>query len=247
MDYRLCTADTDPPGAEAWHSEKLCRLPRTLWCYRPLAERIPPGPTPAAQHGFVTFGSMNNLAKVSPEALALWAGILRALPGSRLVMTSVPEGSARTTLARRFAGHGIDASRVLMHGKLPFQEYWALLRQIDIALDPFPYAGTTTTCETLWSGVPVVTLTGQTSVARSGYALLKTVGLDELAAADAAEYVRIAVALAHDTARLARLREELPARFDASALRDEAGLARDLELAYRTMWQRWCATPESAP
>ncbi|MBK8161710.1 MAG: tetratricopeptide repeat protein [Gammaproteobacteria bacterium] len=246
MDYRLCTLDTDPPGQEAFHSEALYRLPRTLWCYRPLAGRTPGMSSHTARNGHVTFGSFNNFAKVSPECIACWAAILSAVPGARLVMTSVPEGSARTRLAQRFAAQGIEAARLHLHDKLPVQDYWQLLRGIDIALDPFPYTGTTTTCETLWTGIPVVTLIGQTSVARSGYALLKTVGLEELAAADTEGYVRLAVELAHDPDRLARLRRELPARFDASPLRDEAAFTRDLEAAYRDMWQRWCAAGAGA-
>ncbi|MBK8161712.1 MAG: tetratricopeptide repeat protein [Gammaproteobacteria bacterium] len=240
MDYRLCTADTDPPGQESFHSEALYRLPRTLWCYRPLAGRAPDAGTPALRNGQVTFGSMNNLAKISPGSVKCWAEILRAVPGSHLVMTSVPEGTVRAALRDRFAAHDVDAGRVHLHGKLAYAEYWNLLRDIDIALDPFPYAGTTTTCETLWTGIPVVTLTGQTSVARSGYALLKAVGLEELAAHDAGDYVRIAVDLARDIPRLARLRRELPARFDASPLRDEAAFTRDLEAACRDMWRAWC-------
>jgi predicted O-linked N-acetylglucosamine transferase (SPINDLY family) len=190
---------------------------------------------------------MNSYAKISPEAFAVWMRILRAVPGSHLVMTSVPEGSVREALARRVAEHGIAPGRVIAHARLPQDQYRQVMGQIDIALDPFPYNGTTTTCETLWSGIPVVALTGQTSVARSGYALLKAVGLTELAAADEAGYVRIAVALAGDRERLMRLRTELPRRFERSALRDEAGFTRDLEAAYRDMWRRWCAAAETAP
>jgi predicted O-linked N-acetylglucosamine transferase (SPINDLY family) len=119
-----------------------------------------------------------------------------------------------------------------------------LTNDIDIALDPFPYNGTTTTCESLWRGIPVVALEGQSSVARSGYALLKAVGLSELCAGDEAGYVRIAAGLAHDPARLAGLRAGLRPRLEASPLRDEAGFTREVEAAYRAMWRRWC---ESAP
>jgi predicted O-linked N-acetylglucosamine transferase (SPINDLY family) len=245
MDYRLCTRDTDPPGQEAWHSETLYRLPRTLWCYRPSMDGIKAVAPPAAMKpGVITFGSLNNIPKVSDESLAVWMDILRAVPDSRLVMTQVPEGSFRQGLYHRFAAHGITPQRLELHGKLPTARYLDVLGGIDIALDPFPYNGTTTTCETLWSGIPLVTLIGHTSVARSGYALLKSVGLTELAAADAEEYVRIAVALARDGERLTRLRKELPQRFERSTLRDEAGLTRDLEDAYRDMWRRWCMTAE---
>jgi protein O-GlcNAc transferase len=244
VDYRLCTADTDPPGQEAWHTETLYRLPRTLWCYRPPAPRPPEGRgVTRPGNGPVTLGSLNNLPKVSPESLALWARILQALPESRLVMTRVPDGSARADLAARLAAQGIAPARLGLHGRLAEQDYHVLLGDIDCALDPFPYTGTTTTCETLWRGIPVVTRVGATSVARSGHALLRLIGLEELAADDEAEYVRIAVALASDAERLNRLHHELPQRFDASPLRDERGLARDLEAAYRDMWRRWCQAP----
>jgi predicted O-linked N-acetylglucosamine transferase (SPINDLY family) len=223
----------------------LYRLPHSLWCYRPLAAqaRVPQYP-PLMRNGYITFGSVNNVVKVSPETITAWARILQALPGSRLVMTSVPDGAVRQMLGRSISDHGIAPERVRMHDRLPHANYWQLLRQIDIALDPFPYAGTTTTCETLWMGVPVVTLIGETSVARSGFALLQCVGLAELAAADPADYVSRAVALANDPERLTRLHQELPARFDASALRDEAGLARDIETAFRKMWRTWCQTQQ---
>jgi predicted O-linked N-acetylglucosamine transferase (SPINDLY family) len=243
VDYRLCTHDTDPPGQEAWHSESLYRLPRTLWCYRPPAEwSAERPPVRAGRPGAITFASLNNPAKISPERIGLWAEILRAVPGSRLLMTNTSEESVRPALHGPLAAHGIAAERVACHGRLPAPRYRQLLAEIDIALDPYPYNGTTTTCETLWAGIPVVTQRGETSAARSGFALLKAVGLEELAAEDEGDYARIAVALAGDAGRLQALRRELPARFAASPLRDEAALARDLEDAYRDMWRRWCRT-----
>ncbi|MGE0372449.1 MAG: tetratricopeptide repeat protein, partial [Gammaproteobacteria bacterium] len=243
MDYRLCTADTDPPGQEAFHSEALYRLPRTMWCYQPHGGRPAGGADSPPPAGSVTFGSLNTYPKISAEAFAAWMEVLHTLPGSRLVMTAVPEDSVRQALAERIAAHGIEPGRVRVHTRLPDAEYHTVLRGIDIALDPFPYNGTTTTCETLWMGIPLITLAGMSSVARSGHALLKMVGLEELVAVDTADYVRRAVELARDAGRLARLRRELPRRFDASPLRDERGFARDLETAYRDMWRRWCRAP----
>jgi predicted O-linked N-acetylglucosamine transferase (SPINDLY family) len=243
MDYRLTTAVVDPPGQEAYHSEALYRLPRSLWCYRPSAEAPEVNrETPAARHGVITFGSMNNIAKVSPETVALWGEILRRLPGSRLVMTSVPEGSVRATLTERFAAVGVEGPRLVLHGKLPAERFWEVLGGIDIGLDPFPYNGTTTTCETLWMGVPVVTLEGSSAVARSGVALLSLAGLPELIARDEPGYVRIALDLARDLPRLSALRAGLRPRLAASPLRDEPGFTRELEEAYRAMWRRWCAS-----
>jgi predicted O-linked N-acetylglucosamine transferase (SPINDLY family) len=172
--------------------------------------------------------------------------ILKAVPGSRLVMTQVPEGSVRRFIAERAAMHGVEPQRLVLHAKVSDVEFRRLARQIDVALDPFPYNGTTTTCETLWLGIPVVTLVGHHSVSRSGHALLKAVGLEELAAKDEADYLRIATLLANDRARLARLRAELPRRFAASPLRDERGFTRELEAAYRDMWARWCQARATA-
>jgi protein O-GlcNAc transferase len=238
MDWRLCSEETDPEGSERWHSERLYRL-RSLWCFRPRGDEEPPRmqETPSLQRGGeVWFGSMNNLAKVSAETVRTWSRILREVPNSRLVMTNVPEGEARRRVAERFGREGIGEERLLLHGRLPDGEYRAVLDGVDLALDPFPYNGTTTSCETLWRGIPLVTLKGDRSVSRSGYALLKAVGLEELVSADEEGYVRLAVELARDSERLSRLRRELPERFAGSVLRDEEGFVRDLEAAYRSMW-----------
>ena len=246
MDWRLCSAETDPEGAERWHSERLYRL-KSLWCYRPRGDEAPPrgGASPAlSRGGEVWFGSMNNLAKVSAETIRAWSRILKEVPGSRLVMTSVPEGEARRRVTERFAAEGIGEDRLLLHGRLPDEGYREVLDGLDLALDPFPYNGTTTSCETLWRGIPLVSLVGDRSVSRSGYALLKAVGLEELAAADVDGYVALATNLARDQVRLTTLRAELPERFARSVLRDEAGFARDLEAAYREMWRQWSGAQE---
>ncbi len=245
INYRLTTAEVDPPGNDAYNSERLWRLPHTLWCYRPSPD------TPASKHGAqygakpkdsICFGSTNNFTKVSPESIALWGRILRELPSSHLVMTRVPEGSARQLLLDRFASQGIGADRLKLHNILPLPEWYEISNDIDIALDPFPYNGTTTTCELLWLGIPVVTLIGKTSVSRSGYALLKSVGLEMLCACDQEEYVKIALELAEDPARLAVLHTGIRKRMEDSPLRDEAGLTHDIEAAYRAMWRQWCET-----
>ncbi len=240
IDWRMTTREVDPEGSESCHSERLWRLPRTMWCYRP-PEDIAASPVPApARDGIVRFGSMNNFPKISPEAVALWCRVLRELPRAGLVMTGVPEGSAREALLATFAAQGIEADRLEIHDRVPAPEFRALSARIDIALDSFPYNGTTTTCESLCMGIPVITLSGDSSVARSGHALLGLVGLDELCARDEAGYVGIAVALARDLPRLAALRAGLRERVMASSLRDEAGFARDIESAFRAMWTQWC-------
>lgn len=245
MNYRFTTEDVDPPGSDTYYSEQLWCLPHTLWCFRPSSDtllqvRITQPAT--ASKDSICFGSINNITKVSPETIALWGRLLRELPESHLLITRIPEGSARQQLLDRFAEQGIDPDRLRLHGWLPLPKLYAMSNDIDIALDPFPYNGTTTTCELLWMGIPVVTLIGETSVSRSGYALLKTVGLEALCARDKEEYVRIALELAGDPTRLAELRAGMRKRMEDSPLRDEAGFARDIEAAYRTMWLRWCET-----
>jgi protein O-GlcNAc transferase len=245
MDYRFTTTEVDPPGSDTNYSEQLWSLPRTLWCYRPspdtpLAERNTQPDT--ATKDSICFGSINNFTKISPETITLWGRLLHELPASHLLLTRVPEGSARQLLLDRFMMQGIGPDRLRLHGWLSQTELYAMSNAIDIALDPFPYNGTTTTCELLWMGIPVVALIGETSVSRSGFALLSSVGLEALCAHNQDEYVKIALELAGDPARLADLRAGMRTRMADSPLRDEAGFAHDIEEAYRSMWIRWCET-----
>jgi predicted O-linked N-acetylglucosamine transferase (SPINDLY family) len=242
MDWRLVTAATDPEGTERWHSERLYRLPRSLWCYRPAADSpAVEAVLPAVRKGYVTFGSLNNLAKLSEATIRSWSLILKGVEGAKLALSNLPEGRAREYLRERFAAEGIGPERLELHGKLPQGAYYALLNEIDIALDPYPYNGTTTTCQSLWMGIAVVSLIGETSVSRAGYALLKAINLEALAGRDEEEYRQIAIDLASDLSRLSALRSSLRARMEGSVLRDEAGFTRDLEGAYRAMWRAWCA------
>lgn len=242
MDYRLTHADADPPGSEKRDSELLYYLPRSLWCYRP-PDDMPAvvAVTPARRNGYVTFGSLNNVAKVSNAAVALWSRVLHAVPGSRLIMAGVPEGKARSHMHARFAAYRIETVRIEFHPWLGLKEFRELHHGIDVMLDPFPHNGNTTTCENLWMGVPVLSLAGDRFVARFGYMLLKCIGLESLAAHDEEEYVSLAVALTCDHDRLDALRAGMRARITTSPLRDEAGFTRDLEAAYRAMWRAWCA------
>lgn len=247
VDYRLSHIDADPPVNDACNSERLYRMPRSLWCWRP-PEGMPDvrSETPAQANGYITFGSLNNIAKISDDAVAVWSRLLRAVPSARLLLAGVPEGLPQKVTRERFGAHGIEAERLVLHHKLLGHEFRTLMHRIDIALDPFPHNGNTTTCETLWMGVPVVTLTGRGFVSRFGYHLLKTVGLLELAARNEDEYVGIALGLARDLPRLSALRASMRDRIKASPLRDEAGMARDLEAAMRSMWRTWCRTQSRA-
>jgi predicted O-linked N-acetylglucosamine transferase (SPINDLY family) len=243
MDWRLSHLDTDPDGYECYNSERLYRLPHSLWCYRPAQDLPPVAPvTPARTRGYPTFGSLNNIAKVSAATIATWAALLKQVPAARLVMAGVPAGTAQSRVRERFVAQGVAPERLELHDKMSHREFRELHGRLDLALDPFPHNGNTTTCESLYLGVPVVTLIGDRFVGRFGYHLLKTLGLTALAARDAADYVRIAAGLAGDLERLEELRTGMRARLEASALRDEIGFTQDLEAAYRAMWRQWCAS-----
>jgi predicted O-linked N-acetylglucosamine transferase (SPINDLY family) len=245
IDYRLCDATTDPPGDEAYHTEELVRLPGCFLCYRPPADAPRVEPAPSATAGRVTFGSFNNLAKVNTGVVDAWAEVLRVLPDARLLLKSAFFSDAATADRYRalFAERGVAGERIETVGRAPTTvEHLAVYRRLDVALDTFPYNGTTTTCEALWMGVPVVTLAGHRHASRVGASLLGAVGLAELVAGDRREYVARAVAMARDRARLASLRRELRGSVAASPLCEPSAFARRVEDRYRWMWRRWCAS-----
>ena len=244
MDYRITDAVCDPPGAtERYYRETLIRLPRCMWCYQPREDMPAVSPSPAQQSGSVTLASMNGANKVTGRILSLWARILTALPGSRIVLTTVPE-QGRQRIRDALTQAGVAAERISMHDFLPTKDFWALYGGIDILLDTFPMNGGTTTCEALWLGVPVITRCGDVFQSRAGRSILGSLGLDELVAGSDEEYVRMAIDLARDGARLVTLRAGLRERMRASPLTDAHGYARDLEAAYRGIWRAWCGRPQ---
>ena len=244
MDYRITDARADPPGlTDSLHSERLLRLPEVyLPCERP-EERIDAGPPPCLARGCVTFGSFNTLMKLSARAIALWARVLLAVPGSRLLAITVPEGRTRERLREAFARHGIAADRLHLKGRLAHAEFLAAHAEVDLALDTFPYHGTTTTAHTLWMGIPLVTRVGATHVSRVGLSMLHNVGLGDLAAADDDEFVACAARLARDVPRLVALRKGLRERVERSALMDGPRFARHLDSAYVSIWEAFLSGP----
>jgi len=245
MDYRLTDASADPAGAAdaSLYTEELYRLPRCFLVYRPPPEAPPVAARPGAAAGHVTFGSFNALTKVNGRTVATWATILHAVSNARLVLknSSLIDAGTQARYRDLFASHGIAAGRLDLVGYMPERGgHLALYNGIDIALDTFPYNGTTTTCEALWMGVPVVTWRGDRHAGRVGASLLAAVGLDELVAPSLEAYVGLARDLAGEPERLAALSRSLRERLKASQLLDARGLARALEAAYREMWQRWC-------
>ncbi|MFO1320454.1 MAG: tetratricopeptide repeat protein [Burkholderiales bacterium] len=248
MDYRLTDQVADPPGmTDAFHSETLYRLDRAFLVYQPRPEAPPVGPPPVLSRGWVTFASFNNFAKVSPTTLTLWARILSRVPGARLLVKSkgLDEPDLARDVRQRFGDLGGDAARLDLEGQQPgFDQHLARYGDVDIALDSFPYGGTTTTCEALWMGVPVVSLAGRVHAARVGASLLTQVGHPEWIASTAERYVDIAVALAEDPAALARFRRALRNEMRESALTDPADFTRRLETAFEHMV---AAAPQGGP
>jgi protein O-GlcNAc transferase len=228
MDYRLVDAITDPEGAEELCTEELVRFAPTAWCYAPPAEAPLRSPPPSAGGEPVTFGCFNNFAKVTDETLAAWGRVLAAVPGSRLLLKSFGLGAPvlQAAALRRLAAAGIAPGRAeLLDHTASLTEHLATYARVDISLDTFPYHGTTTTCEALWMGVPVVTRVGDRHASRVGASLLTAVGHPEWIARDWEEYVGIAAALARDPDRLAATRAGLRDELRNSPLLDHVGQA----------------------
>jgi predicted O-linked N-acetylglucosamine transferase (SPINDLY family) len=241
IDYRLSDPYLDPPGMdESIYSEKTIRLPGSFWCYDPLdCGDVPVSPLPAMQTGKITFGCLNNFCKINNAILELWARVMLQVEGSRLILLTKP-GSHRQRTLDFLLQHGIDPERIEFEPNHPRPEYLKLYNRIDIGLDSFPYNGHTTSLDSFWMGVPVVTLVGQTAVSRAGWCQLSNLGLAELAGHHPDQFVEAAVNLAGDLPRLAHMRSTLRKRMEQSPLMDGPRFARNIEAAYRQMWRRWC-------
>ncbi len=250
IDARITDAVADPPGeADRLHSERLIRLDTGFLCYRPFDAAGPVAPLPARRAGHITFGSFNNFAKLSPGTIALWTRLLREVLDARLLLkaSQFKDADTRERCHAAFVAAGIAAERIEIVPPLADPaEHLALYGRVDIGLDPILYNGTTTTCEALWMGVPVVTLRGDRHVARVGASILTATGLPELVAASTDDYVAIAARLARDLDRLDALRSGLRERLRASPLCDAPHFARAMEGAYRALWRQWCATNAAA-
>jgi predicted O-linked N-acetylglucosamine transferase (SPINDLY family) len=248
IDYYLTDADADPPGqADAYYQERLVRLPQCAFCYQPGPSPQVNAEPPAAKSGDVTFGCLNSAAKLSDRVLILWSRILAAVPGSHILLRSGAGRRGEGRLRDALANEGISQERVLLLGQTETRfDYLKLFQAVDLCLDPFPYNGVTTTCDSLWMGVPVISLAGRMGPSRQGVRFLRAVGLGELIAESPEAYVRMATELARDLPRLAALRSGLRERMSRSPLMDAAGLTRNIEAAYRVMWDRYLAGKETA-
>ncbi len=249
MDWRISDPHLDPPavssvepGNDGFYTERTLRLPRSYWCYG--------RPATAAQIGDVrprdpteplTFACLNNIMKISDRALQAWAEILARTPASRMIIQGEP-GEHLQMMLGFFERAGVDPGRIEFAAKRSLLDYFQLYHQVDIALDAFPYAGGTTTCDALWMGVPVVTMAGQIAVHRGGVSVLNNVGLSELVVTTIEQYVAAAIALANDSSRLTNLRSDLRRRMETSILMNPGEFVADLERAWRQIWKNWCGS-----
>jgi predicted O-linked N-acetylglucosamine transferase (SPINDLY family) len=250
MDYRLTDPFLDPPGEmDNHHAETPIRLPDSFWCYDPGAMGVAEGsevnPLPALQNGFITFCCLNNFAKINDLVLALWSEVLTAIPTSRLLLLT-PAGETRRQIAARFADFGVVTARLQLVNRENPAGYFRLYHQVDIGLDTLPYNGHTTSLDSLWMGVPVITLIGKTVVGRAGWSQLCNLKLRDLAAKSPDDFVQMAIDLANDLPRLAALRAGLRQRMLESPLTDAVKFTRGIEAAYRQMWRIWCGSVGNA-
>ncbi len=246
MDYRFSDAYMDPPGeVEQFYSEKLIRLQRFYAAFLPEPIAPPVGESPCVRNGYVTFASLNSLAKITPDMYRLWAKILGAAPNSHMLIQSagLDDHALANSLRGIFEAEGIAASRLSLRGWTSLEQFLRLGQVADVVLDPFPFNGGVTSCQALWMGLPLVTMEGESAASRVGASLLSHMGLPHLVAGSLEQYATIAVSLSQDTHNLQTLRASMRDRMSAAGLLDGVGLAREVENAYRTMWQTWCSAP----
>jgi predicted O-linked N-acetylglucosamine transferase (SPINDLY family) len=245
IDYLIADPWNLLASEEAHFTEQIWRLPETRLCFTPPEADVVVSPLPALANGHVTFGCFNNLTKMNDGVVALWSRVLQAVPGSRLRLKAkqLDEASVRDSVLERFAAQGIGPGLLVLEGRTRRAEYLASYGQVDIGLDPFPFTGGTTSAESLWMGVPVLTLAGDRLVSRQGVGLMMNAGLADWVATDADDYVARAVAHASDLPRLAALRSRLRQQVQASPIFDAQRFAPLFEAALRGMWTRWCQQP----
>jgi predicted O-linked N-acetylglucosamine transferase (SPINDLY family) len=240
IDYILADRHSLPPAEAVHYSEQPWYLPDTRLCFTPPREVCASAPPPLLKNGYITFGCFNNPSKINDAVVALWAQILQRAPDSRLLLKAKPfiDDAFAARMRARFAAHGIDPARILLQPQSPLAEYFAAYNEIDIALDPFPFTGATTSVDGLWMGVPFVTLRGDRMVAHQGESILHNVGLTDWIADDTDSYVDLALTHSAYPQQLAQLRRELRDRLLQSPLCDAPRFAGHFKAALKAMWQR---------
>jgi len=241
MDYLIGDPYVTPPKDDDQFTEKVWRLPETRWCFTPPNTDVGVSVPPALNNGYVTFGCFNNATKVNDKVVELWAKVLDAIPNSRLLLKAkqFDDQLVRESTIQRFAAQGVNSNRISLEGQEDRQKYFEAYNKIDITLDPFPFTGGTTSVESLWMGVPLVTLAGHSLVARQGVGVLMNAGLSDWIAENGEEYVAKVVLFASDLDKLASLRAGLRSQVLASPLFDAPRFARNIENALWEMWNQW--------
>ncbi len=246
MDYRITDPYLEPPGSPNPFTETPMHLSCSFWCFDPLADEPAVGNLPASSRRNITFGCLNNFCKVNDFIMQWWTRLLTMLPESRLILLAAP-GQIREQTQRFFVRGGIAPERIEFRGRCARAEYLKLYNEIDLCLDTVPYNGHTTSLDSLFMGVPVVTLVGSTPVGRAGLSQLMNLGLPELIAHSPEQYIQIAACLAQDIPRLTALRAALRERMRKSPLMNAVQFAGDIESLYRQMWRQWCAGQPRRP
>ncbi len=241
VDYVLTDDWADPPGNEKHYVEKPFRLPGSFFVYEPPGDAPLVGPLPMKNAGHVTFGCLNAVNKATPRAVRLWSAVMSKVPGSKMTLLTTRCEQTNRRLLAGFAAEGIAADRVNLVYRSGPAEYYRRYNSIDIALDPVPFNGHTTTCDAAWMGCPTVTLSGEIYAHRYGGSVLRNLGLAELAVESESAYVSTAVDLANDPDRLLRLRSSLRFVMQKSLITDGPRFTRNLESAYREMFGAWIA------
>jgi protein O-GlcNAc transferase len=246
IDYFLTDRWETPAGYEAFYTEKLLRMPDGYICYLPPAYAPEIGPLPAARNGYITFGCLNNLMKMTPTTLKVWAEILHAVPDSHLLLRcpQFSDPGPRERIGKYFADQGISSGRLQFSGRAVHREFLNTYNEIDIALDPFPYSGGLSTCEAVYMGVPVLALAGEIFAARHSVSHLSNAGLQDWIAYSTEEYVAKAIKFAADLPGLANFRGNLRRRVTNSPLCDAPRFGKNLGAALRKIWVEYCELPE---
>ena len=243
IDWLIADAVVAPAGDESLYSEQLMRLPNTVFCYSPETDYPYPEYNQSHAERTLTFGSFNNVPKLTPHTIKLWSEILHAVPDSKLVLKapSFKDDSAIRAFTERFAAQGIDSERLEFRGPVGLTDMMAEYADIDIALDPVPYNGGTTTLQAMWMGVPVVVKAGHNFVSRMGASFMSAADLGDWVAEDDADYVRIAKQMAADRQALLTLKQTLRERLQASPAWDVDQYSKDFEQSLDKMWAEYLA------
>jgi predicted O-linked N-acetylglucosamine transferase (SPINDLY family) len=242
IDYIFCDRYGVHDDEEKYFVEKPWRLPHTRLCFTLPNETIAVSPLPALSNGHLTLGCFNNLVKMTDRVIAVWSRILKRIPKACLLLKSQSfnDTGIRESVMARFAAEGISADRLELEVNSPRREYFTAYNRVDIALDPFPFPGGTTSVEGIWMGVPMITLSGDRIISRQGESILRNINLQDWIAEDEDDYVELAVRKAGDLASLAKLRSQLRQRLEFSPLCDAKLFAQHLEEAFKQMWSKLC-------